>query len=225
MHKRAQCFWFPWLRHIGRQNAQMRAVFLVPLVTSIGFPCAISVSYVGERTPSDLSLGLRCRRVGEGKAKAGVRRAQHTRRDGNEELEKRALWVSVADGGGNGWKPLVWVGVKLIRDDLVVVQRAAHNEGADKGSCGPLLVSWARAARATNAGIMTTREASCDRNSRRAGHQTGARDGGRYALTVCDGGMRPRNPSRIEGEQGPAGLVLVGGRHSSGAIQQQLRPR
>lgn len=61
--------------------------------------------------------------------------ARRTRCYSNEELEEGSLGVSVANGGGDGWEPLVRVGVELIRDDLAVMQRAAHDEGGDKGGC------------------------------------------------------------------------------------------
>ena len=63
----------------------------------------------------------------------GRRGVAHTRRDGDEEHKKGPLWIPIADGSGYRGEPLVWVSVPLVLDDLVVVQRASHDQGAEKG--------------------------------------------------------------------------------------------
>ena len=48
--------------------------------------------------------------------------------DGDEDLEKRSLGISITDRGGDRWKPLIGVAVVFILDNLVIMQQAAHDQ-------------------------------------------------------------------------------------------------
>jgi hypothetical protein len=56
-----------------------------------------------------------------------VETMRRTRCNGNKDHEERSLGVSVADGRGNGGKPLLGIAVELILDDLLIMQRNADD--------------------------------------------------------------------------------------------------
>lgn len=51
---------------------------------------------------------------------------------GYKKLEEGSLGVSVADRGRNGRKPFLRVAVKLVLDNVVVMQRYADDKCADE---------------------------------------------------------------------------------------------
>ena len=53
--------------------------------------------------------------------------------DSNEDHEERALGVAIANGGGHGGEPFVGVAVVFILNNLMIMQRDADNQGAEKG--------------------------------------------------------------------------------------------
>lgn len=65
----------------------------------------------------------------------------HTRSNGDEEHEDGAFGIAVANGGRDGWEPLVRVAIPLILDDLAVMQRGADDEGAEERNCEKVNIS------------------------------------------------------------------------------------
>jgi hypothetical protein len=60
---------------------------------------------------------------------------EFTRCKADEEHKDGSLGVSVANGCGHRWEPLVGVSVELILDYLVVVQGDSDHQGAKESSC------------------------------------------------------------------------------------------
>lgn len=65
----------------------------------------------------------------------GLRPGGLTRCNGNKEHKNGTFGVAVADGRGDGWEPFLWVTEPLILNNLVVVQRAAHDQGTEESDC------------------------------------------------------------------------------------------
>lgn len=57
-----------------------------------------------------------------------------TSRNGNKYHKEGALGVAIANGGRHRREPFLRVAVKLILDDLVIVQVDANDQGAQEGS-------------------------------------------------------------------------------------------
>lgn len=53
---------------------------------------------------------------------------------GNEEHKEGTLRVSIANSGRDGGKPFLRIAKPLILDDFVVMETAANDQGAEKGS-------------------------------------------------------------------------------------------
>lgn len=89
--------------------------------------------------PEEAPEGDESRHLGAGLARQQIPEANQSEPrpgcDCDEELEEGSLGVPVAYGCRDGGKPFLWVAKPFILDDLVVVERCAHDEGAEKGSC------------------------------------------------------------------------------------------
>lgn len=98
----------------------------------------IGPSSAGQRA-EDAPEGNEARQLGPGPPRQQVPEADEGEAwagcDGDEELEEGSLGVSVAYCGGDGGEPFLWVAEPLVLDDLVVVERRAHEEGAEEGGC------------------------------------------------------------------------------------------
>lgn len=91
-------------------------------------------SHGPEQSPEGDEAGHPCVLVSRQQVPEADEREPGAGGDGDEDLKSGSLGVSVADGGGDGWKPFLRVAIPFVLDNLVVVEGDADEEGAEE--CG-----------------------------------------------------------------------------------------